>query len=94
MVSYIVFWSGAWALNATFEQAAVAFMFCVAVNWWILTVLFDTRGWPVPTAFTLATFASAKFTGWEIEIFAGATLLGFGGLALYWQELNAAVRRA
>ena len=38
--------------------------------------------------------AAARFTGWEIEIFAGATLLGFGGLALYWQELNAAARRA
>lgn len=94
MVSFIVFWSGAWALDATFEQAAVAFMFCVAVNWWIVTVLYDTRGWPVPAAFTLATFASAKFTGWEIEIFAAATLLGFGGLAVTWRELSAPARRA
>ena len=85
LVSFIVFWSGAWALGLTFEAAAVTFMFCVAVNWWIASVLYDRRAWPVAATFSVASVLAALLTGWQFEIFAAATLVGFGGLALAWR---------
>lgn len=86
LVSFVVFWSGAWWLGAPFELAAVGFMFYVAVNWWIASMLFDSRGWPVATAFSLGAVLAAIFTGWQFEIFAVATFVGFGGLGLAWRE--------
>ena len=86
LISFLVFWSGGWALGAPFELAAIAFMFYVAVNWWIAAVLYDLRAWPVAAAFSAATPAAALLTGWQFEIFAGATLVGFGGLALAWRK--------
>ena len=85
LISFIVYWTGAWALGPSFEVAAVGFMFCVAVNWWIAAVLYDRRAWPVGAVFSAATLASALLTGWQFEIFAAATLFGFGGLALAWR---------
>ena len=85
LISFIVFWSGAWALGLSFEQAAIAFMFFVAVNWWIATVLYDRRAWPVAAAFSMASPLAALLSGWQFEIFAGATLLGFLGLARAWR---------
>ena len=85
LVSFIAYWTGAWALGSSFELAAVGFMFCVAVNWWLASVLYDRRAWPVGVAFSAATLCAGLFSGWEFEIFSAATLLGFGGLALAWR---------
>jgi hypothetical protein len=89
LISFLVFWSGAWALNPPFELAATVFMFCVAVNWWIVSVLFDRRAWPVGIAFTVGTFVSGSLSAWPIEIFATSALVGFGGLALTWRARRA-----
>jgi hypothetical protein len=86
LVSFVVFWSGAWWLSAPFELAAVAFMFYVAVNWWIASVLFDRRGWPVAAAFSLGSVVAALLPAWQFEVFAAATLVGFGGLGLAWRS--------
>jgi serine/threonine-protein kinase len=84
LASFVVFWSGAWWLGVAFEQAAVGFMFYVAVNWWIASVLFDRRAWPVAAAFSIAMVLAALLREWQFEIFSLATLLGFGGLAATW----------
>ncbi len=85
LISFVVFWSGAWMVGSTLELAAIAFMFCVAVNWWIVSVLYDPRAWPVAAAFTVGTFAAAMFPALHLEVFAAATLLGFAGLAVLWR---------
>jgi hypothetical protein len=85
LISFIIYWSGAWALGPSFEVAAVGFMFAVAVNWAIATVLYDRRAWPVAAAFSAATLGAGFQPGWQFEIFAAATLIGFGGLALAWR---------
>jgi hypothetical protein len=85
LVSFVTFWAGAWALGVPFAAAAVGFMFHVACLWWTATTLFDPRGWPVATAFTLGALAGAALPGWQFETFSAATLLGFGGLALTWR---------
>jgi serine/threonine-protein kinase len=84
LASFVTFWAGAWWLGLGFEQAAVGFMFYVAVNWWIASALFDKRAWPVAAAFSTATVLAALVRDWQFEVFSGATLLGFGGLATTW----------
>lgn len=89
LVSFVVFWAGAWAWAVPFPAAASLFMFHVACMWGAASALFDSRGWPVAAAFLVGALASAFLPGLQFEVFAGATLLGFGGLGLTWRKRTA-----
>ncbi|MFT3714152.1 MAG: serine/threonine-protein kinase [Archangium sp.] len=86
LVSFILFWAGAWAWNVSFPAAASLFMFHVACMWGAASTLFDRRGWPVAAAFFVGAIVSAFLPGLQFETFAGATFLGFGGLGLTWRR--------
>ena len=89
LLSFIVFWAGAWAWHVSFPAAASLFMFHVACMWGAASALFDSRGWPVATAFLVGSIVSAFLPGLQFETFAGATFLGFGGLGLTWKRRSA-----
>ncbi|MFO0597876.1 MAG: serine/threonine-protein kinase [Myxococcaceae bacterium] len=86
LLSFVVFWAGAWGLKVSFPAAATLFMFHVSCMWWAAAALFDSRGWPVAAAFLLGAAVSGVLPGWQFETFAGATALGFGGLGLSWRR--------
>jgi serine/threonine-protein kinase len=84
LASMLLFWLGAWALQVPFTVAVVGFCLHVSTVWALGAALFDRRLWPPAATYLAAALPAALLPGWQPELFAVATFVGYGAVGLTW----------